>query len=159
MTEEGLSTCRVPEDPASPVTARGYIVACTMFYEWGFAVPAHRFLHSLLQFYGLELHHLTPSGILHMAAFVTLCEPHFNLWNYFFRAQLRQGLCMEAAVLGGVEVFVRSRHGVDPYFHLPMFGPMDEWQKVWFLLRNNIDALLPEFTGSRPVPNPTGGMV
>jgi hypothetical protein len=37
---------------------------------------------------------LTPSGILHMAAFVALCEaymgiePHFNLWNYFFRAQL-----------------------------------------------------------------------
>jgi hypothetical protein len=30
-----------------------------------------------------------PSVILHMAAFVTLCEaymgidPHFNLWNYF----------------------------------------------------------------------------
>jgi hypothetical protein len=33
---------------------------------------------------------LAPSGILHMAAFVTLCEaymgiePYFNLWNYFF---------------------------------------------------------------------------
>jgi hypothetical protein len=33
----------------------------------------------------LELHHLTPSGILHIAAFVTLCEafmgiePHFDL--------------------------------------------------------------------------------
>jgi hypothetical protein len=48
----------------------------------------------LLQFCGLELHHLIPSGILHTAAFVTLCEtymgiePHFNLWNYFFHARL-----------------------------------------------------------------------
>jgi hypothetical protein len=48
-------------------------------------VSSHRFPYSLLQFYGLELHHLIPSGILHMAAFVTLCEaymriePHFNL--------------------------------------------------------------------------------
>jgi hypothetical protein len=37
---------------------------------------------------------LSPLGILHMAALVTLCEayiriePYFNLWNYFFRARL-----------------------------------------------------------------------
>jgi hypothetical protein len=49
-------------------------MACAMFYERGFGVPSHRFLHSLLQFYVLELHHLTPMGILHMAAFMTLCE-------------------------------------------------------------------------------------
>jgi hypothetical protein len=53
-------------------------------------VPSHLFLCFLLQLYGLELHHLTPSGILHLADFVTLCEaymgiePHFDLWNYFF---------------------------------------------------------------------------
>jgi hypothetical protein len=40
---------------------------------------------------------LTPSRILHIAAFVTLCEaymviePHFYLWNYFFRAGLKHG--------------------------------------------------------------------
>jgi hypothetical protein len=85
-----LATCLVPEDYASPTPAGGYIVACTACYKRGFGVPSHRFLHSLLQSYGLELHHLTPSGILHMAAFVTLCEAyiqiehHFNLWSYFF---------------------------------------------------------------------------
>jgi hypothetical protein len=96
------------------------------------SVPSHRFLYSLLQFYNLELHHLTPSGILHMAAFVTLCEaymviePHFNLWNYFFRARLQQGSSMEMAALGSVDIFVRSGRGVDPYFHLLMSGPLDE---------------------------------
>jgi hypothetical protein len=73
-------------------------------------VPSHQFFHSLLQFYGLEMHHLTPSGILHMASFVTLCEtymgiePHFNLWNYFFCARLWQGSNAEAAVLGSVDL-------------------------------------------------------
>jgi hypothetical protein len=61
-------------------------MVCMTFYERGFDIPSHQFLHLLLQFYGLELHHLIPSRILHIAAFVTLCEaymglePHFNLW-------------------------------------------------------------------------------
>jgi hypothetical protein len=90
MTTVKLATYRVPDDPASPAPTGGYVVVCMAFYKGGFGVPSHRFLHLLLQFYGLELHHLTPLGILHIAAFVTMCEaymgiePHFNLWNYFF---------------------------------------------------------------------------
>jgi hypothetical protein len=66
-----LVTCRLPENPTSPAPAKGYVVAFTVFYERGFNVPSHRFLHLLLQYYGLELHNLTP-GILHIATFVTL---------------------------------------------------------------------------------------
>jgi hypothetical protein len=47
-------------------------VACLAFYIGRFGTPPHRFLRLLLQFYGLELHHLTPSEILHIAAFVTV---------------------------------------------------------------------------------------
>jgi hypothetical protein len=36
----------------------GYVMAYVAFYERGFSVPSHQFLHSLLQFYRLELHHL-----------------------------------------------------------------------------------------------------
>jgi hypothetical protein len=96
MTVEELTACRMLETPASPVQAGGYVVACAVFYEWGFDVLAHQFLCSLLQFYDLELHHLTSSGILHMAAFVILCEaymgiqPHFNLWNYCVHARLQR---------------------------------------------------------------------
>jgi hypothetical protein len=101
-------------------------VVCAAFYEQGFGVPSHQFLHSLLQFYDLVLHHMTPSGILHMVAFVTVCEayrgiePHFNLWNYFFHTRLRQGSDAEAVVLGSVDIYVRSRPEVDPYFLIPM---------------------------------------
>jgi hypothetical protein len=117
-----------------------------MFYEQGFGVPSHQFLLSLLQFYALELHHLTPSGILHMAAFVTLweaymrIEPHFDLWNYFFHTRLQQGLDAEVAVLGSMDIFLWSGPGVDPYFHFPMFHPLVGWWKVWFLFRNDANA-------------------
>jgi hypothetical protein len=43
-----LATCRVPEDPASPIQAGGYVVACVVFYERGFGVPSHQFPCSLL---------------------------------------------------------------------------------------------------------------
>jgi hypothetical protein len=60
MTVVELATCHMPEDLATPVQVGGYVVACAAFYECGFGVPSYRFLLSLLQFYGLELHHLTP---------------------------------------------------------------------------------------------------
>jgi hypothetical protein len=47
-----------------------------------------------------------------MAAFVTLCEayiriePHFDLWNCFFRVQLQLGSDAKVAVLGSVDLFV-----------------------------------------------------
>jgi hypothetical protein len=75
-------------------------------------VPSHQFLRLLLQFYGLELHHWTPSVILHIAAFMILCEAylgielHFNLWNYFFHAWLWQGSDAEVVVWGSVDIFV-----------------------------------------------------
>jgi hypothetical protein len=69
-------------------------MTCVVFYKREFCVPSHRFPCSILQFYGLELHHLSPSWILHILSFMTLCEayigiePHFDLWNYFFPTQL-----------------------------------------------------------------------
>jgi hypothetical protein len=72
MTVAELATYRVPEDHASPAPAGGYIMACATFYERGFVVPSYQFLRLLLQFYGMELHHLTPLGILHIVAFVNL---------------------------------------------------------------------------------------
>jgi hypothetical protein len=73
MAAAELATYHVPEDPASPAPVGGYVMVYVAFYERGFGVPSHRFLFLLLQFYSLELHHLTSSGSLHIAAFVTLC--------------------------------------------------------------------------------------
>jgi uncharacterized membrane protein len=57
-------------------------------------------------------------------------KPHFNMWNYIFCARLRQGSGAEAVVLDGVDIFIRSGHGIDPYLHHPMFGHPDGRWKV-----------------------------
>jgi hypothetical protein len=98
-----------------------------------------------------------------MAAFVSLCEayiriePHFNLWNYFFHSRLQQGSGVKTMALGNVDIFVRSRPGVDPYFSLPMSDPSVRWLKVWFYLRNDADVPLIVFMGSRPICQPKWG--
>jgi hypothetical protein len=53
MTAVELTTCHVPENSSSPIPAGGYVMACAVFYERGLGVPSYRFIHSLLQFYGL----------------------------------------------------------------------------------------------------------
>jgi hypothetical protein len=98
-----------------------------------------------------------------MVTFVNLCEaymaiePHFNLWNYFCYARLWQGLGAKAEILGGADIFVRSGLKVDPHFHLPISRPLDRWWKVWFFMRNDTNALLPMFMGSRLIPQPNWG--
>ena len=64
------------------------------FHERGFAMPADQFFRGLLDYYQVELQHLTPNGIQHIVAFIALCEgflgisPHFNLWQYLFAVTL-----------------------------------------------------------------------
>jgi hypothetical protein len=64
---------------------------------------------------------------------------------------------VEAAVLGGVDIPVKSEHGVDPYFNLTMLESMNGWQNIWFFLSNNAAAPLPVFTGNCPIPQPNWG--
>jgi hypothetical protein len=112
-----------------PYPGGGYVVECSAFYERGFGAPPHRFLYLLLQFYGLELHHFTPSGNLHIAAFITLyeaymgIEPHFNLWNYFFRVWLRPDSKYGSDGVGLHQHLCSHWAGVDPYFCLSVSNP------------------------------------
>ena len=47
-----------------------------------------------MDYYQVELQHLTPNGIQHIAAFIALCEgflgidPHFDLWWHIFAVNL-----------------------------------------------------------------------
>jgi hypothetical protein len=43
------------------------------FSEWDLALPTCSFLRGLLYFYGLELHHLNPNSICHIAIFIHFC--------------------------------------------------------------------------------------
>ena len=76
----------------------------------GVGFPIHPFLRGLLEYYGLQLHNLTPGSIVHIAGFVAFCElflgceAHFELWRKFFclvpRSQ--KGSIFE---VGGAEVW------------------------------------------------------
>jgi hypothetical protein len=124
MMAAELMACLVPEDPVFPAPVEGYVVSFMAFYEWGFGTPSHWLLHSLLRYYGLDLHHLTPSGVLHIAAFVTLCEAHlgidldFDLWNYFFCVRRPQDPEAELTIFEGAIIRVKLERGVDPYLNL-----------------------------------------
>ena len=90
--EEWLLPC----DEDSPSPPDSYMVTFAHFHKRGLMTPTHKFLRGLLHFYKIELQHLNPNGIQHMAAFIVLCEgflgisPHFNLWRYFFTVSLQR---------------------------------------------------------------------
>ena len=85
---------RLPDDEDEPSPPEGYVVSIAHFHERGFATPAHKFLRGLLDYYKVELQHLTHNGVQHIAAFVALCEGflgislHFDLWWYLFAVNL-----------------------------------------------------------------------
>ena len=53
-------------------------------------IPNSSVSPGLLEFYGLQLHNLTPASMLHITGFVALCElffgceAHFALWRKLF---------------------------------------------------------------------------
>jgi hypothetical protein len=135
MSAAELEACQVPEDPTFPIPAVGYVVSFAAFYEQGFGVPPHQFLRSLLWYYGLELHHLTPPGVLQITAFITLCEAYLgidsnlDLWKYFFCVHCPQDPEVELMIFGGAVIHVKSGHEAEPYLEIPIPRSMKGWQK------------------------------
>jgi hypothetical protein len=88
-----------------------------------------------LWYYGLELHHLTPSRVLHIAVSVTLCEaylgidPELDMWKYFFCVRRPQDPEVELMTSGGAVIHVKSGHRADPYLEIPMPKSMKGWRK------------------------------
>ena len=70
---------RLPDDEDELSPPVGYVVSFAHFHECGFPILAHKFLWGLLDYYQVELQHLTPNGVQHIAAFITLCEGFLGL--------------------------------------------------------------------------------
>ena len=76
---------RVPGREESPQPCPDEVVSFLTFHERGLGYPTHWFLRGLNE-WGLELQHLNPTGVLHIASFVTVCEaflrmePHADLF-------------------------------------------------------------------------------
>jgi hypothetical protein len=71
----------------------GYVVGIISFHEWGFGVPASRFMRALSHYYGVELHNFNPNSIAQAAIYVADyegylgIEPHWDLWLHIFHAE------------------------------------------------------------------------
>ena len=110
----------------------------------------------LLNEWGLELQHLNPTGVLHIAGFVTVCEaflrmePHADFFRQLFSGRaLSMGNPPKVAPVG-VFTLQRKPSAGGSY---PAYIPCDSnrgWHREWFYIMNPMEVLFPAFTGGRP---------
>ena len=93
----GVDKVRVrlaPEKEITPEPEEGKRVVFRSHFLRSIGLPASAFFRSVLQFYQLQPHHLTPNTVVLLSAFVTLCEgylgvlPTLELWGEFFHSKL-----------------------------------------------------------------------
>ena len=115
LQSQGLIQWRPAEGEDRPYEGTLETVMFRNFVECGLAVPVSEFLHALLQFWGIQLHHLTPQSILHLSIFTHLCEaflgvlPHFHLFQHFFFLQPIPD-ASKPAIVGGCELILRPEN-------------------------------------------------
>ena len=102
----------------------------------------------------MELQHLTPSGIQHIAVFVALCKgflgisPHFDLWRHLFTVTLlkKQEKKRELSVpMGCVDILLHNNWVIE-YLSMRLTTSNKGWHLHWFYVKNDVAAPLPEFT-------------
>ena len=90
LQTQGMIQWRAGEGEDYPMEGTLEIVVFCDFVEHGLALPMSEFLYALLQFWGIQLHHLTPQSVLHLSIFTHFCKaflgilPHFHLFQHFF---------------------------------------------------------------------------
>ena len=137
MVVEGEA--RLPGDESIPAPAPDERVCFQAFFPRGFALPLHPFVHGLLYSYRLQLHDLTPNGILHIACFITLCEaflgiyPHWGLWRRLFSVKRTNS----DYAMGRLGISIGDK---DSYFDLEKIDSVSGWRKGWFYLKDRCVA-------------------
>ena len=90
LTPQEVAHWRVPRREEVSQPRPDMVVSILTFHERGLGYPAHLFLRGLLNEWGLELQHLNPTGVVHVASFVTVyeaflgMEPHVDLFRRIF---------------------------------------------------------------------------
>ena len=103
------------------------------FVERDLAIPMPEFFHALLQFWGIQLHHLTPQSILHLFIFTHFCEAflgiltHFYLFQHFFVLEPVPH-ATKPHVVGGCELVLRPETR-DEFLAYDPSGKGIEWKK------------------------------
>ncbi|KAK1660375.1 hypothetical protein QYE76_048534 [Lolium multiflorum] len=148
---------RFPKEESYPAPPMQYRVSFVNHLIRGLSTPIHDFLRGLLFMYGLQLHHLTPNSILHIAIFITLCEsflgvqPNWSLWKRIFFSR-RNGSSSVAYNIGGVVICVLP--GVE-YFDVKFPDSVQGWRKKWLYIREenhgSVEDNIPPFDGAEKI--------
>ncbi|KAK1607916.1 hypothetical protein QYE76_031589 [Lolium multiflorum] len=133
-----------PSEESYPAPPIGYRVSFVDHLIRGLSAPIHEFLRGLLFVYGLQLHHLTPSSILHISIFITLCEcflgvqPSWALWKRIFFIR-RNGSHNVTYNIGGVVICIRPDV---KYFDVKFPDSVQGWRRRWLYVREDCSDLL-----------------
>jgi hypothetical protein len=87
LQEKSLVNWRPSFRELLPMENMDEIISFYHFSERGLALPSCSFFRGLLYFYGLELHHLNPNSICHIAIFIHFCEAFLGIephWDFFW---------------------------------------------------------------------------
>ena len=109
LQTQGVIQWRAGEGEDYPMKGTLETVMFRDFVERGLALPVSEFFYRLLQFWGIQLHHLTPQSILHLSIFTHFCEAflgilqHFHLFQHFF-SLVPVPNATNPAVVGGCEL-------------------------------------------------------
>jgi hypothetical protein len=117
------------------------IITFYHFAERGLALPSCSFFRGLLYFYGLELHHLNPNSICHIAIFIHFCEaflrigPHWDLFRFLFQVK-PQPTTKNLSVVGGASIQLRQQAS-DRYLSYKFPSNIPGWKNHWFYIENH----------------------
>lgn len=155
--------CRRPGREPAPVPEAGERVVFLAHFERGFGLPVSDFFRSFLDFFGLQLHHLSANAFVSLSAFTSFCEGYLGLWpsvdiwsKYFhLRKQTIPGTKPKQMTACG-SVSITPRQG-SIFPRVTGLDTVKKWQRTFFYVKSAAghDALnLPEFT----IEPPTAGL-
>ena len=123
------------------------------FVERGLTLPVLEFFYGLLQFWGIQLHYLTPQSILHLSIFTHFREaflgilPHFHLFQcFFFLVPIPNAT--NPTIVGGCDLVLRPEDRGEYLAYDPV-SKGAEWKKFWFHV-GNFESPLPGRTAGAP---------
>jgi hypothetical protein len=157
LQEKSLFNWRPSSRQLLPMENVEEIVLFYHFSERGLALPNCSFFRGLLYFYGLELHHLNPNSICHIAIFIHFCEaflgiePHWDPFRFLFRVK-PQPTSKNPSIIGGAGVQLRQQAG-DRYLSYKFPSNIPRWKSHWFYIGNHVPQL-PERSGKPPILRP-----
>jgi hypothetical protein len=121
-----------------PMEGKEEIVPFKSFVKRGFAEPVSEFVQELLWSYQLELHHLTPNGVSHIAIFAHFfetflgIEPSVDFFHYIFHVKPQPSL-PNIRLVGGAGIQLRQG-AKDHWFPCPLKNKQDKWESEWFVI-------------------------